>query len=126
MKFRFNYKYGLITILLFLVEVLIAMYVHDEIIRPYIGDVIVIGLIYCFLRTFLEARTLWMVLGVFLFACLIELGQYFDFVELLGLSDNRLARIVLGTTFSWEDILAYALGSILVYGMERMFGNHVD
>ena len=35
------------TIVLFFVEVLIALFVHDGIIRPFLGDVLVVILIYC-------------------------------------------------------------------------------
>lgn len=43
-------KYGAAFLLLLCVEVLIALYVHDDFIRPYIGDVLVVGVVYCFLR----------------------------------------------------------------------------
>jgi len=45
MSFTFNTKYFLLAFALFFVEVYIALYVHDDIIRPYIGDVLVVILI---------------------------------------------------------------------------------
>jgi hypothetical protein len=36
--FTFNLSYFLLALLLFVAEVLIDIYVHDRIIRPYIGD----------------------------------------------------------------------------------------
>ena len=32
--------YGMATIMLFIVELLIALFVHDNFIRPYVGDVL--------------------------------------------------------------------------------------
>ncbi|WP_092559518.1 hypothetical protein [Anaeromicropila populeti] len=33
------------------IEVLIARYVHDTVIRPYIGDVLVVIVLYCLVRS---------------------------------------------------------------------------
>ena len=118
---RFNRIYFILTLLLFFTEVLIALYVHDKIIRPYIGDVLVVILIYCFVKSFLQANTYWLAGGVFLFACLIELLQYLQVVQKLGLMGNKVARIVIGTSFSWEDVFAYALGAIIIFAIERFF-----
>jgi len=43
-------------------------------------------------------------MGVFVFACFIELLQYLQIVKKLGLLENLVARILIGTSFSWEDI----------------------
>ena len=40
------------TVILLLTEVLIALYVHDAFVRPYIGDVLVVIVIYTFIRIF--------------------------------------------------------------------------
>ena len=38
--------YAIATVILLLTEVLIALYVHDAFVRPYIGDVLVVIVIY--------------------------------------------------------------------------------
>ena len=38
--------YAIATVILLLIEVLIAVYVHDAFVRPYIGDVLVVVVIY--------------------------------------------------------------------------------
>ena len=48
--------YLLATIVLIAVEVLIALFVHDNFVRPYIGDVIVVVVIYCFVRIFVPEK----------------------------------------------------------------------
>ena len=98
------------NILLFLTEVLIAMYVHDNFIRPYVGDFLVVILLYCFACSFIQAPVVPMALAVLLFSYLIETLQYFNAVQLLGLGNSRLANVVLGNYFTWADIISYTLG----------------
>jgi hypothetical protein len=119
--FRFNLRFLLYTILFFVIEVLIALYVHDNFIRPYVGDYLVVMLIYCAVRTFIKADTLPIAIGVLLFAYLVEVLQYFRIVDRLGLAGNQLAKTVIGYGFEWLDILAYTLGVITVVLVERFF-----
>ena len=48
--------YTIATIILLVIEVLIALFVHDSIIRPYVGDVLVVVVIYTFVRIFVPER----------------------------------------------------------------------
>ena len=50
---------------------------------------------------------------VFIFSALVEIGQYFDFVKLLGLDDNQFISTLLGRTFSVVDLICYGVGCIL-------------
>ena len=115
----FNLKYFLLTFLLFVTEVLIALFVHDSFIRPYFGDYLVVILIYCAVRTFLNASPLKVATGVLLFSYTIEVLQYFRIVDRLGLSGNAIAKTIIGYGFEWWDILAYTLGIITVLILER-------
>lgn len=117
---RFQKWYFFLAAVLFLMEVLIAIFIHDSIIRPYIGDFLVVILLYCFLKSFLDVHFLKLSLAVLLFSYAIELLQYFDWVDRLGLERSTLARIVLGTSFEWIDLLAYTLGIVLVIVIEKL------
>ena len=110
MKLRFNYLYFILTILIFVTEVLIAIYLHDGFIRPYVGDFLVVILIYCFVRSFLQAPVIPVALAVLVFSYLVEIMQYFNLVKLIGLEHSRIANIVIGNYFTWTDILSYTLG----------------
>jgi hypothetical protein len=121
---KFNKSYFFLTIILFLIEVLIALFVKDSLIRPFVGDVLVVCLIYCFLRMFLNFSHLKIALGVLIFACLIEVSQYFDFVKLLGFENNRVISIVLGRTFELADFAAYFAGFLLVLFFEKIRQNN--
>lgn len=117
-KLRFHKWYALLTLALFAVEVYIGMYVRDAIIRPHGGDYLVVMLVYCFVMTFLRVDKTWAAVGVLLFSYLIEVLQYFQIADLLGLH-NSIARTVVGTTFQWLDIVSYTLGVITILLIER-------
>ena len=120
--FTFNRKYFLLTILLFLIEVGNALYVRDSFVRPYLGDVLVVILIYCFVKSFVKLTVPIAALSVLLFAFSIETLQYFSIVEKLNLQDNKMVRTVIGTSFAWEDIIAYIVGMAVVVFCEYFFG----
>ncbi len=107
--------------MLFLIELLIALVVNDKIIRPFVGDVLVVILIYCFLRIFLNANYWKVAFGVLLFACLIETLQYFDYVKLLGLENNKILSVALGRIFEWLDFIAYFTGFLFIIISEKLY-----
>ena len=111
---KFQLKYFIPTIILFLIEVFIALFVHDNFIRPFFGDVLVVILIYCFIKSFIDSPVIITAIAVLLFAYIIEILQYFNIVKILGLQNSAIARIVIGTSFEWTDLLAYTLGIGLV------------
>jgi hypothetical protein len=53
-------------------------------------------------------------IAVLLFSYLIEVLQYFNIIKMLGLQNSNLARVVIGTSFEWTDLIAYTLGIGLV------------
>ncbi|MGM9509716.1 DUF2809 domain-containing protein [Larkinella sp. GY13] len=116
---KFRLHYFIATILLFITEVLIALFLNDEFIRPYVGDFLVVILLYCFLRSFLNTAVLPTALFVLVFSYTLEVLQYFNLVELLGLQQYKLARIVIGTSFEWIDLLAYTLGVLFIVYLEK-------
>jgi hypothetical protein len=117
--FRFNTGYFVITLLLLGIEVCIALFVHDNFIRPYIGDLLVVIFMYAFFRSFLDIPVTAAVVGVLLFSYAIEIMQYFQLVRLLGLQQSNLARILLGTSFAWADMIAYTAGALIILLVEK-------
>jgi len=63
------------------------------------------------------------VLFTLIVAFAIEFGQYFKLAELLGFAPDSVAYIVLGNTFSVEDLSCYVVGAILVLLLERVDWN---
>jgi len=116
----FNGKYFLLTVLLFLIEVIIALFIHDRYVRPYVGDLLVVVLIYCFFKSFFNIPALPTALAVLLSAYAVEVLQYVRYVEFLGLQHSRLANIILGNSFEWIDLLAYTIGVRGIIFCERI------
>ena len=116
MTFRFYYLFW--SIILFFTEVYIAINIRDDFIRPYVGDVLVVILIYALVRTFFKVPILTAAIGTLLFSFVVEILQYFELVKILGLEDSAFARIVIGTTFVVQDLIAYTRTLAKVfYGM---------
>jgi hypothetical protein len=112
-KRKLRVVYGLKFILILIIEILIALFVRDSFIRPYVGDMLVTVLICCFVRIFIPVKLKFAPLLVFAFSVLVEIGQYFDFVKLLGLDNNLFLSTLLGRTFSVADIICYGIGCVL-------------
>lgn len=115
----FNKNYFGLAILIFIIEVLIALFVRDTFVRPYLGDVLVVILIYCFARSFLNVPVLTLAFVVLAFAFTVEFLQYVDIIETLGLEGSAVARTVIGTSFAWKDLLAYVAGFVLIVVVEK-------
>lgn len=120
---KFNWRYFVLAILILIIEILIAIFVHDSFIRPYIGDLLVVIFIYCFLKSFVSLSTSKAALYVLLFSYFVEALQYFRIVQHLGFQRNNLARIIIGTSFDWKDILMYTIGIVTVVIIESVFSS---
>jgi hypothetical protein len=110
--FTFNLRAFLATIVLLTTEILIALFINDQYIRPYFGDFLVVILIYCFIRIFIKSSVWPVALFVLIFSITIEILQYIDIIKPLGLGNVKIAKVILGTSFSWNDIIMYVLGVI--------------
>ena len=112
--------YLIVFILLMVVETLIALYVHDDFIRPYIGDVIVVMVLYSFVRIFIPEKYRLLPLYIFIFSVAVEVMQYFKIINILGLQNNSFARVIIGSVFDLKDIACYGIGS-LILGLYEIF-----
>lgn len=118
---KFNKTYFGLFILILITEILIALYVRDAIVRPYFGDVLVVILIYCFIKSFLKTKVLPTAIFVLFFAFAVETLQYINIVERLKLQNSAVARTAIGTSFEWMDIACYIAGIIIVLTTESIF-----
>jgi hypothetical protein len=113
--------------ILFLIEVFIGVFIRDRFIRPFVGDMLVVILIYCFMKSFWKIRPNLAIGSVFIFACIVEGLQYLNIIDMLGIRQSKLLVIILGSSFDWHDIIAYAVGSAIVICWENKFmGNSND
>ena len=111
-KKRINYAIAFVILLL--VEVIIALYVRDSFVRPYMGDLLVVIVLYTGIRIFIPDGYRLLPLYIFIFATLVEYLQYFKIVELIGAQNNVFLRILLGSVFDVKDIMCYGIGCVLL------------
>ena len=116
---RFQRRYFIFFVILLLIEVVIALFAHDNFIRPFFGDFLVVILIYCFIKSFLNTPQVMTAIAVLLFSYLIEVLQYFNIIKMLGLQNSNLARVVFGTSFEWTDLIANTFGIGLVIFVDK-------
>ena len=116
MKKRMMY-FGAFCALL-LIECLIGIFVRDNFIRPYVGDILVTVLLCCLGRVFFPSAC-WLCPAVLAFSWCVELIQLLELPRLLGI-ENTLLAIVLGSTFDWRDLLCYTAGCCLFALTERL------
>lgn len=121
---RFNLSYFSVFLFILTVELLIAFGFKDNFVRPFLGDFLVVILIYCFIKSFFNVSSLILAVAVLLFAFIIEISQYFQLIKLLHLERYLLAKLILGTTFEWLDFVAYTAGIILIIGIEYFAVNY--
>ena len=111
--------YAILAFGILLTEILIALFARNKFIRSYFGDVLITVLLCCFVRTIIPAKIRLLPIYVFLFAAVVEVGQYFNYVELLGLGHIQFFRTWMGTSFSLEDLICYAAGCAAFFGIEQ-------
>ncbi len=121
MKVRFHTRSFAFFLLLLLVEIGIALYVHDGFVRPFVGDALVVVLMFYAIRTVVKTNERKLLFGVLGFAFCVEILQYFHIRDVLNIH-NRILRIMIGGTFDVLDLLAYTAGAatvFLAHGMAR-------
>ncbi len=101
--------------LVFLIEVVIALWVRDDVIRPYVGDVLAVILVYLVLRAISTLRVVPAALiAALTVGILVEIGQAADLLGILGLSHNRLAAVASGNLLRHRrSFLRYAAGAAI-------------
>lgn len=92
-----------------IVVLLIGFYGVGWFWRGFLSDVFIVVLLFSFLKMLTPASTLKVSLSVLAFSYLVEISQYFNLVELLGVN-NKAIRILIGTHFDWLDLIAYTVG----------------
>ncbi len=115
---KISIGFAIATAVLLLIEVLIALFVHDRFVRPYLGDVLVVILLYTFVRIFLPKGNRLLPLYIFLFASGVEILQMFHLVDLLGLGEYRFFRVLIGSVFDGKDVICYGVGCLMLVGYQ--------
>ena len=120
--FTFRPHWLLAALALLVIEVAIARYAPQGVLRGFGGDVLVVVLVYALLRTCVAQPAARLALWALLFACAIEGLQGLGMVDVLGLHDqtalHRVLRIALGTTCDLWDLVAYGCGWLVCRALD--------
>lgn len=111
--------YLIAALILFAIEVCIALFVRDDFIRPYIGDVLAVAFVYTALRAATPLKLIPALTITLAIAFAIEFAQALNVLDAVGLRNNTIARTVLGGVFDYADLAAYTAGAILIAAIEH-------
>ena len=118
--------FGILSVILLGIEVLIGLFAHGWV-RSYLGDVLVVILLYTIVRTIVLRKGKWFVIPtiILVFSFIVEVLQLWGFCDRFGIT-NEFLRIIIGTGFSWIDIACYCIGIIPCYVSEYLLNrrNH--
>ncbi len=123
MKLKFNPYFFIASLILLATEICIAVFLKGGFIRHTFGDFLVTILVYCFLNSFIKSKPIYIALFVLVFSFTVEFLQCYNLLDLLNLRQNKLAVIVLGSTFHIGDLIAYTLGVITILLMHIKIKN---
>lgn len=118
MTIKFNKHFLAISLLLLIIEICIATFLIGGFIRHTFGDFLAVILLYCGIRTFIEANPIYIAISVLVFAFSIEFAQLFNLLDYLQLRHHKLATIILGSTFHLSDLIAYTFGTLFILAID--------
>ena len=104
--------YALAAAALFTVETAIALFVKGGFIRHTLGDFLAVILVYCALMALTRLKPIKGALIAFVIALAIEIAQAAGIDRMLMIDRTALGRTLLGSTFDWMDVAAYAAGAV--------------
>lgn len=115
---RFCRAKALTSLLLLVGLIYIALYVRDTLIRPVLGDVLVVIWLYFLLSSVLRLRARTLIFITLLIAFSVEFAQYLKLPKLLGIEPGTALSTILGATFDWLDLVAYITGAVICLVIE--------
>lgn len=107
--------FGLTTTCFIALILIVELFNNNQLVRGFIGDVIVIWLIYFFAKVFYDFNAMKLAVFTLVGAFTTEFLQYLDFTTYIGIEHNAIARLILGAVFDPYDLIAYTIGAVLVY-----------
>ena len=112
---RLRLSFGAAALVLLAAEIVIGLWVHDAFVRPYLGDTLVVVLLWAVARIVCPRGLPWLSAAVMVFATAVEVTQLWPLCDVLGVT-SPLLRTLMGSSFAWGDMLAYAAGCLLTAG----------
>lgn len=116
---KFNKIYFTLFLTLFLIEIFIAKYATGFI-RHTIGDYLAVMLVYTFIKSIFKISIEKAVLITFIISFTIEFLQLSNLQHNFPKEYEKYLRIILGTSFSLGDLVAYTLGIVSIIIIEKV------
>ncbi|MGJ8743567.1 DUF2809 domain-containing protein [Polaribacter sp.] len=117
---QFKYNYFIYFVLLLITEILIEKYATGFV-RYTLGDYLCVLLLYTLIKSFLKISTLKAAVFVLVIAYTVELLQLTNLEKMYPTEYAKILRIIIGTSFSFGDLLAYTFGFITLLMLENYF-----
>ena len=122
---KFSKAYFFWFLILFIIEACIALFVKGGFIRHTFGDVLVVIMVYCFIKSFVRTKPIYVAILVLIISFCVELIQLTNLLQWLHIEDNKAAKLILGNTFHFTDLIAYTLGITIVLIIEYKYIKNV-
>ena len=113
---KIRLPYIVATVVLLGIEVIIGAFVHDDFVRPFVGDVLVTALL-CAMGRIVLPKWRWLPLAVLVFSFAVELVQLFQLDRVLGVEGTAIGTAI-GSTFDIADLICYAVGCAMFFTCE--------
>ena len=115
-----RFPYIVSSLILYILCILIVvLFSSNGFIRGFLGDTVIVILLYSLMQSIKDFDSLLLSVGITLFAYTIEITQYFKIIPLLGFQENFFTRIVFGSVFDPLDLIAYTIGGLLAYFLDK-------
>lgn len=115
---KFNKNYFILFSLIFIIEISIAKYATGFI-RHSVGDYFAVLFVYTFIKSIFKISIEKAVLITFIISFVIEFLQLTNLQNHFPFRFEKIFKIVLGTSFSIGDLVAYSLGIISIIIIEK-------
>lgn len=114
--------YFLLAVTTILLGLLSRTRLTPALIYPYLGDYLYALLFFCIIGFILtKSSSLKIALISVLICYCIEFFQLYQADWITTLKNYRLAKLILGNSFLWSDIISYTLGGVTGYILEILF-----
>lgn len=118
---KFSKAYFFWFLILFIIEACIAFFIIEGFIRHTFGDVLVVIMLYCLIKSFVKAKPIYIAITVLIVSFGIEFLQLTHILQWLHIENNKALKLILGSTFDINDLLAYLFGIIVVLLIEYKY-----
>ena len=95
--------------------IIVKVFRYSGFIRGFLGDVFFMGLMFYSLKAIYDFNKEKLLLNLLFLAYIVEISQYFKILEYFNLSNNAFLKLLFGATFDVMDLIAYTIGTFLVW-----------